>query len=407
MANALALHPDPGYEYGDVLPLRRRKAGGGVELALPNFAREVWNAATDALQLPGDALAGRVDPLSPEGKQRVAEMGLTLAGAGRGLSAPEGALGVFAGRRAQTADLKALAQAMNMEGRKPPEHIWDKTGWFRDVDGKWKFEVSDRHSELSGIPVSVSANMTRLSQPMPLEELMRHPDLFAAYPQLKTMPIVPDKSGFSGSYLPGVGEIHLANAPEEEFHSTALHEIQHAVQDIEGFAQGGSPAEFLPPGHTADFIKTVGEMRNLKSELRGHGIDGNAVRLALMKYQQGLPISLEQAEPLNKLSRLPNLFDKFQDLHFRLIPMEKAQETARQSYMRLAGEVEARNVEERFAGNYSELNPPLKPWQTPGYTPRGEQIVRFPEGWDSNASWSPLDKFHFQETDLDPFAGKP
>ena len=50
----------------------------------------------------------------------------------------------FAGVNAKTADKVALARAQNMEadgaGR---DAIWDETGWFKGVDGKWRFEIDD------------------------------------------------------------------------------------------------------------------------------------------------------------------------------------------------------------------------------------------------------------------------
>lgn len=78
---------------------------------------------------------------------------------------------------------------------------------------------------------------------MTLEEWLDYPELFAAYPALRTMPVIPDFfRGYLGMYSPAERTIYLhqnLDAPAE-IRSTLLHEIQHAIQHIEGFAKGGT-----------------------------------------------------------------------------------------------------------------------------------------------------------------------
>jgi len=51
--------------------------------------------------------------------------------------------GQFAGERAQTADLGALARAERLEKTMGAEELRKLTGWSRGRDGKWRFEISD------------------------------------------------------------------------------------------------------------------------------------------------------------------------------------------------------------------------------------------------------------------------
>ena len=51
---------------------------------------------------------------------------------------------MFGGCLAKTADLNALKKAERMQARGADQAaIWKKTGWFRGVDDKWRFEIPD------------------------------------------------------------------------------------------------------------------------------------------------------------------------------------------------------------------------------------------------------------------------
>src|SRR3990167_10187275 len=54
---------------------------------------------------------------------------------------------IFAGPGAKTADLLKLnvAQRMEQAGAKA-EEILKSTGWFKGMEGKWKYEIPDRKS---------------------------------------------------------------------------------------------------------------------------------------------------------------------------------------------------------------------------------------------------------------------
>nr|DAS24729.1 MAG TPA: Large polyvalent protein associated domain 23 [Caudoviricetes sp.] len=94
---------------------------------------------------------------------------------------------IFAGEKAYAelkyapvrADKLSKAQAMAKEGKNELE-IWRDTGWFRDKDGAWKFEIGDADAKLN--PKFQSGGK--------LEDLLKHDELFKAYPELRSVKVV-------------------------------------------------------------------------------------------------------------------------------------------------------------------------------------------------------------------------
>jgi len=84
-----------------------------------------------------------------------------------------------------------------------------------------------------------------------LAEALDHPKLYAAYPDLAGLNVTfVDGVDFRGAYYPQADRIEIAiSGDQEQMLSTLLHEIQHAIQQREGFATGGAPV--------GDFTKAV------------------------------------------------------------------------------------------------------------------------------------------------------
>ena len=90
-------------------------------------------------------------------------------------------LNSFAGEKAITANVGKLDQAKAMLEKGADEvEIWQKTGWFKDKDGAWKFEIGDGNAKLN--PNFQSGGR--------LSELLDHEGLFKAYPELKDVTVV-------------------------------------------------------------------------------------------------------------------------------------------------------------------------------------------------------------------------
>ncbi|STO96242.1 PBECR2 nuclease fold domain-containing protein [Helicobacter canis] len=153
---------------------------------------------------------------------------------------------LFAGEKALANEAYAphkarLERAKELEAKGAKEiEIWEQTGWYKDKDQRWKFEISQRGGELD-IPKLEKAQQVELG------EILQDKELFNAYPQLKTLVIKNDKTLEAfGLYMPeyngkskhlsiNLGEIATTHHTPKE---VLYHELQHAIQDIEGFAYG-------------------------------------------------------------------------------------------------------------------------------------------------------------------------
>lgn len=214
----------------------------GLSDAISNFAKTAKGSWT-----------GEVDPLSDESIGSAFELASNLAGAGSakaGLSKPDPSnveLGIFAGTGARTADHRALIEALDMRRSNliDDDTILQSTGWFKGMDGQWRFEIDDSASVLK--PMSMNDRA-------PLGEVLKHDELFAAYPDLaQTIVQASAQTGGGRSFAPGghsypAGFVEISpQTPGRPMHdqlnphSVLLHELQHQVQAREGFSGGANP----------------------------------------------------------------------------------------------------------------------------------------------------------------------
>ncbi|WP_270971895.1 PBECR2 nuclease fold domain-containing protein [Campylobacter upsaliensis] len=150
--------------------------------------------------------------------------------------------GLFAGEKALLNEAYAphkarLAKAKELESKGADEiEIWEKTGWYKDKDNKWKFEISQRGGEFMS-----KDEYGRPYKSGWLEKILKDEELFKAYPQLRHMRVIEDKrlgAGVYGAYDPNSKSIYIKNLQSKTAKTSLYHEIQHAIQDIEGFAYG-------------------------------------------------------------------------------------------------------------------------------------------------------------------------
>lgn len=133
---------------------------------------------------------------------------------------------------------KRTAKKMKDEGAGEAE-IFKATGMWQAEDGRWRWELDDSpaHFDFNKFPKIGSTE---------LQDIMDHPRLFEIYPQLKTLKVFPGHRG-GGKYVRGSDPIddlgHISIDPRAK-HATPeeimIHEVQHAVQFIEGHARGGN-----------------------------------------------------------------------------------------------------------------------------------------------------------------------
>jgi len=147
----------------------------------------------------------------------------------------------MAGEQALTADRLTLAGAEALEQNgMTNEEIRQETGWFRGMDGRWRFEIPDN---LDGINFANMRNFEHSEGRIgTLGDIYHNPMLYRAYPQLEAMQVsmhdTKNRDGFFDRRY-NVIAINL-NINEARQKDALLHEIQHVIQDIEGFASGGS-----------------------------------------------------------------------------------------------------------------------------------------------------------------------
>ena len=142
-----------------------------------------------------------------------------------------------------------LKVAEEMErGKKDAKAIKLATGWERGADGKWRYEMPDAKikdmKDIGGGNIVKRFDDDMLWNGGKLSNVIDAPELFKAYPQLKDVRIETDAimndMPSNGEYNAKTNTITI-HADELKYMNSILnHEIQHAIQHIEGFAKGGS-----------------------------------------------------------------------------------------------------------------------------------------------------------------------
>lgn len=210
----------------------------------------------------------------------------------------------YGGPTAKIANISRLDQAIQMENSgKDSESIRKKTDWFRGMDGKWRFEIDDSKMRFykatkqdiknteeyknnkiryNGLSHKIANNTATAEQQQKykaaekyikeyetskkLSDYVSHPELFRAYPQLKEVNFYFDTISAKGAYYPDGNAIVInPTLSQDEQRESVIHEIQHAIQHIEGFADGSTMAQWQKNG--ADSLTAYNNYRNTAGEI--------------------------------------------------------------------------------------------------------------------------------------------
>lgn len=226
------------------LPEQRRQ---GLKEVITGLAKA---ATTD---LPGfiadiaDKLAGDTSTLGE--KDRSSQMFEALTGVKSTGSLKETIAGLFspgglgktmvvaaakAGKDVDTAK-KLLKQGMS------PATVFQQTGVYKE-DGIFKTVISDAAAKIDLDKVERQGYAK-------LADVVDHPELFKAYPELKTISVL--QSGRGGFYAPKYNNIGIALGSDVE--GLMLHEIQHAIQKTSKFkSRGADPDYLMDKGYSYD-----------------------------------------------------------------------------------------------------------------------------------------------------------
>lgn len=208
------------------------------------------------------------------------------------------------GLKAETADKSALEKAMELEkDGTDSEKIRKETGWFKGYDGKWRFEIDNselefktdieknraaaielakmkvKSAELEEKIVNDTATkaeeneyynldekMIEYRKGVKLSDVINHPKLFEAYPQLKNVDVYYEISSVNRGVYSSNGNVIMLNPMQtiDEQKEAIIHEIQHAIQGIENFANGSNLEYWKNLGYSdeeamAMYYNTAGE----------------------------------------------------------------------------------------------------------------------------------------------------
>lgn len=267
----------------------------------------------------------------------------------------------------QTIRMDNLDVAKQMEDEKKDAKIIKMaTGWEKGVDGKWRYEMPDAKIK-DTIDVGGGNIVKRFEEDMlwtdgKLEDAVDAPKLFEAYPQLKNIKIhtdaVMNDMPSNGEYNPQTKTITIHADELKYLNSILNHEIQHVIQREEGFAHGGTPEQVERDFNAA---KAEWKARSYAFELEekakemGGEYNQSAVEKALiqeykdMDMPEFIPDKETRIKGFNYFAR--GYADRSMDdaiKRFRLDRFQRTDFDSYQEYRKLAGEVEARNVEKRL-----------------------------------------------------------
>jgi hypothetical protein len=297
---------------------------------------------------------------------------------------------MMAGPKAKTANLAALEQAQKLEqSGAPREAIWNQTGWFKGPEGKWKFEIDDSGAGLNlnqgryfstSDAMPIKDNSAGQYAETSIKSILNHPELHKAYPLNTDVTMKSYGNPGGGSYrnIDDKGFISLDSAiakqpfatardgpfplsqadanklnaetfalgthrvtNPEATKSTLLHELQHAIQQQEGFARGGSLEAMSTPRDQA-----MARVNFLNSELSRLAKEMDVAPPAAKKALQS-EYESAMAEKMRVWSEsTKNPFDQ---------------------YKRLAGEAEARAVQSRMnmTPTQRQATPPWQSYDVP------------------------------------------
>lgn len=176
----------------------------------------------------------------------------------------------FVGQRSQTMNRQDLDMAKAaLKAGEPVDRVWREFGWMKGADGKWRSEVDDSRAALSDVGISIAQGGVVPSN-LTVGEVLKHDDLFAAYPELKSIPIIMGGTDDTANWVPWTRSIKLgerALKDPDQLRLTLLHELQHGVQQKERFAYGNFDAEWEQRTGEAESYNTE-ERANLSAEQR-------------------------------------------------------------------------------------------------------------------------------------------
>ncbi len=322
------------FSYGDSL---KRKVGGlladpmgTLELGINRIKEDNNNALNlfaNAHPMAGDKTVLNTPAQKAAMQKQLADYASTV-----------GMAGIFVGPKSQTWDKAAAAKAQELAQKgTDPRKIWSETGTWKGPDGMWRQEIDDsgslgavfKRGPADGLAMRQDANPLEVGQ---VRDVLRHPRLDAAYPN-DVMHIRADMTKNNGGAYGAAtewGDPEGIALSVNGGTSTALHELQHAIQQREGFAKGGSQ----------------GQMRDVFSEIADQ--KAKEIRKFSDLAYSGDPLNMSDVRKPGALKKALEASKAMQDAKGMITRLEQFPELGFDAYKKLAGEAEARATQARI-----------------------------------------------------------
>ena len=177
-----------------------------------------------------------------------------------------GGIGAKAGKQIQQRVDKLREQGLEGQALFDAQQGQKGKGYYGPADGKFRFEIDTTDAKFKP-----QAYLTTATEK--LEDILDLPELYEQYPDLKNVKIKKlaekdRRAGIGGRYDTATDTIELGVDPSnpsmtKDEMSSLLHEVQHAVQQREGFEQGAS-SRFLYPNIDQAFKQLEDEGRRIE-----------------------------------------------------------------------------------------------------------------------------------------------
>lgn len=320
----------------------------------------------------------------------------------------------YAGRNANGANLESLREAQEMlSAGADMESIRKATGWHEGMDGKWRWEIDDSKMEyhragdaLFGRNHPEYAEQQRLEQKMlygeltdteqarlraltetwgrernrlservergnaRLEDVLDHEELFRAYPQLRHVRVVFDEmpKGVLGSFSAEGNQITISEDLRDAPQDVLIHEIQHAIQNAEGFAKGSNRQYWEEKLTNGDEIQSKGFQEAREKLIQFQLDEANEEVLALRdRLEKAGELDdgfreydriWEEAERRGLDKKINEYYDLRENYYDQLHKPQRS--VPSELYYNTAGEIEARDAANRRPMS-SETRKRIKP----------------------------------------------
>lgn len=267
------------------MPQRAAEMKQGL-LAAPSQLAEMFSPEF-AQRMKQGAERGKSTPADP---QQWIDAGMNLTG----MAPISGAIGTFIGKGAKTWDAGKAAQAEELLDKGvDPRAAHAQTGIMPGVDRALRREISDDAATIKQFP---TGPMNPISAK--LGDILDHPDVYKAYPDLANMPVTlkSNATGKStGAFYPDVNRISYDAKNPEAAKSGLLHEMQHVIQQREGWASGGNP-EIMRGLMGGDELANLYSQRELNNAYRSLAGEAEA-RLTQARMNMTMPERLQSYPP--------------------------------------------------------------------------------------------------------------